>query len=69
MAERLSEMVYEREEKCGNWLLKKAVFRKVIERDRKSSLCSIASLNLVNGSVTELWFTNGGAVWIEEGWC
>lgn len=30
---------------------------------------SIASLNLVNGSVTGLWFTNEGDVWIEEGWC
>lgn len=60
-------MLCERKENCGNWLLKKAVFRQVIEGDGKSSVCSIALLNLVDGSVTELRFTNGGGVWIEEG--
>lgn len=46
-------MLYERKEKCGNWLLEKAIFRKVIEGDRKSSI-TIASLHLVNGSVTRV---------------
>lgn len=46
---------------------KEIIFRKIIEKNERY-ICSILSLNLVNGSVTGFWLTNEGCVCI-EGWC